>query len=74
MVDFGIMDKYLRKYSSILGSVPQKSRTSRDLLRAEFLVVPFAFASASFAACAIVLVLEVAYHRMGSRKKLKMPS
>ncbi len=74
VVEVGIMDKYLRKYSSREESLTHDKRTASglDKLGLESLSIPFGFASASLASlCSAAFLLELIYYSccIRSRKK-----
>ena len=71
IVDFGIRDKFVRKYSNGNGGGKESLGISiksadREKMRLQFLVYPFGFAAVSSALAAAVFLAEIRIYR---RKK-----
>ena len=77
IVDFGIRDKFVRKYSNSNGGGKESLGISiksadREKMRLEFLVYPFGFAAVSSALAAAVFLAEIRIYRWkkeNSRRK-----
>ena len=68
MVELGIMDKYLRRYSSALSEEDLVDKTNQDILELELLEIPFFFAGVSCAIAAAVFLLELVAHKRKKRR------
>ena len=68
VVELGIMDKYLRKYSNALSEEDLVDKTNQDILELELLEIPFFFAGVSCAIAAAVFLVELVAHKRKKRR------